>query len=59
MTGSSGTRYWLYGVRTQGISVSPSSSFNSGRIFTYDPNLRAYPPPGLPEKAVLVGWNLK
>lgn len=59
LSGSSGRRFWLYGVRTQGISVSPGSSFNGGRYLTYDARLRAYPPPGLPEKALLVGWNLR
>ncbi|MFH2201680.1 MAG: hypothetical protein ABIJ96_01050 [Elusimicrobiota bacterium] len=58
MSGSSGKRFWLYGVRTQGISISPSSSFNNGRSLIYDAGLRAYPPPGLPEKALLVNWNL-
>ena len=55
LTGSSGRRFWLYGVRTQGISVS---GFTGGRYLIYDPNLRAYAPPGMPEKALLVNWNL-
>ncbi|MBI5623668.1 MAG: hypothetical protein HY924_07825 [Elusimicrobia bacterium] len=59
MSGSSGRRFWLYGVRTQGITISPSSSFNAQRSINYDPNLRSYPPPGLPEKALLVNWNLR
>lgn len=58
LTGSSGTRFFLYGVRTQGIAISPSNSFSSGRVIAYDPNLRAYPPPGLPEKALLVNWKM-
>jgi hypothetical protein len=59
LSGSNGYRFWLYGVRTQGISLSPSSSFSGLRALMYDANLRAYPPPGLPEKALLVGWNLR
>lgn len=58
LTGSSGRRFWLYGVRTQAISVSPGTSFNSGIALAYDANLRAYPPPGLPEKALLVNWKM-
>ena len=54
LSGSSGYRYWLYGVRTQGISVS---GFTSGRSLNYDANLRRFQPPGLPEKALLVNWN--
>ncbi|MBI4422149.1 MAG: hypothetical protein HY554_00385, partial [Elusimicrobia bacterium] len=48
----------LYGVRTQGIAISPSSFFNGGRILTCDANLRAYPPPGLPERALLANDNV-
>lgn len=55
LQGSSGYRFWLYGVRTQGIYVS---GFTGGRYLIYDPNLRAYAPPGMPEKALLVNWNL-
>lgn len=55
LSGSSGKKFWLYGVRTQGISVS---GFTGGRYLIYDPNLRAYAPPGMPEKALLVNWNL-
>jgi hypothetical protein len=58
LTGSSGYRFWLYGVRTQGITISPGTSFSSGRSIAYDANLRAYPPPGLPEKALLVNWKM-
>lgn len=58
LTGSSGRRFWLYGVRTQGILITPGTSFSGGRSLNYDPNLRAFPPPGLPERALLVNWNL-
>lgn len=58
LTGAAGARFWLYGVRTQGISISPGSSFSGGRSLVYDPNLRSFPPPALPEKALLVNWKL-
>ncbi len=56
LTGSSGYRFWLYGVRTQGISVS---GFSGGISLNYDANLRSYQPPGLPERALLVNWKLR
>ena len=58
LTGAAGARFWLYGVRTQGITISPASSFNGGRALVYDPSLRSFPPPSLPEKALLVNWKL-
>ncbi|MBI5208521.1 MAG: hypothetical protein HY927_00945 [Elusimicrobia bacterium] len=54
LSGSTGRVFWLYGVRTQGISVS---GFTGGRSLNYDANLRSFPPPGLPEKALLVNWK--
>lgn len=54
-SGSIGNRFFLYGVRTQGISVS---GFSGGTSLNYDAKLRSFQPPGLPEKAYLVGWNL-
>ena len=59
LTGSAGFRFWLYGVRTQGISITPGSSFSGLRSLNYDASLRSFPPPGLPERALLVGWNLR
>ncbi|MDP3542828.1 MAG: hypothetical protein Q8T11_10235 [Elusimicrobiota bacterium] len=59
LTGSAGFRFWLYGVRTQGITITPGTSFSAQRSLNYDANLRSYPPPGLPERALLVGWNLR
>jgi hypothetical protein len=53
-SGSSGRRFLLYGVRTQGITLSGFSSVS----LNYDSSLRSFPPPGLPEKALLVNWNL-
>jgi hypothetical protein len=57
LTGSSGRTFNLHGVRCSGISISPSNSFSSARNLIYDPNLVKYPPPGLPEKPVLVSWR--
>lgn len=59
LTGSAGFRFWLYGVRTQGITITPGTSFSALRSLNYDANLRSFPPPGLPERALLVGWNLR
>ena len=56
LTGSAGYRFWLYGVRTQGISVS---GFSGGISLNYDANLRSFQPPGLPERALLVNWKLR
>lgn len=55
LTGSPGYRFWLYGVRTQGISVT---GFSGGISLNYDARLRSYQPPGLPERALLVNWKL-
>ncbi|MFA6315908.1 MAG: hypothetical protein WC943_00685 [Elusimicrobiota bacterium] len=55
LAGTAGFRFQLFGVRTQ--IVSPSGF--APNSYTYDPNLRSYPPPGLPEKALLVNWNLR
>lgn len=53
--GSAGRRFQLWGVRTQGVTVT---GFSGGISLVYDPALKTYQPPGLPEKALLVGWNL-
>lgn len=53
--GSSPGKQWIYGTRTQVIT---GSGFSGGTAIVYDANLRAYPPPGLPEKALLVNWKL-
>jgi len=53
-SGSSGKRFLLYGVRTQGITLSGFSAVS----LSYDMNLRSFQPPGLPERALLVGWDL-
>lgn len=57
LTGSAGRTFNLFGVRCSGISLSPANSFSTARNLIYDPNLVKYPPPGLPEKPVLVSWR--
>ncbi|MBI4395927.1 MAG: hypothetical protein HY548_02445 [Elusimicrobia bacterium] len=59
LSGSAGRVFNLNGVRCSGISINPGNSFSGGRNLTYDPNLALYPPPGLPEKPVLVMWQLE
>ncbi|MDE2143424.1 MAG: hypothetical protein KGJ84_13535 [Elusimicrobia bacterium] len=54
-TGAAGATFWLNGVRTQGMSVS---GFNGGFTLSYDANLVAYPPPGLPETPMLVNYRV-
>jgi len=46
-------RFSLYGTRDQAINDS-FPKFSAA----YDPNLRSFQPPGLPEYAYLVNWNL-
>lgn len=55
LSGGGGQRFWLNGVRTQGINNL--GGFASVAI-TYDPNLVAYPPPGLPEQPMLVNYRV-
>lgn len=53
--GSAGKRLQIWGVRTQGITLT---GFSGGVAIVYDAALRSFQPPGLPEKALLVNWNL-
>ena len=46
--GSATGRQWIYGNRTQ---VIQGAGWSAGTAIVYDPNLRSFPPPGLPEKA--------
>jgi len=55
VTGAAGARFWLNGVRTQGMTAS---GFTGGVTLSYDPNLVAYPPPGLPETPMLVNYRV-
>jgi hypothetical protein len=54
-TGPAGATFWLNGVRTQGMSVT---GFGGGFTLSYDANLIAYPPPGLPETPMLVNYRV-
>lgn len=56
ISGPAAASFWLSGVRTQGMTIS---GFNNGRTMSYDPNLLAYPPPGLPETPMLVGYRAR
>jgi hypothetical protein len=53
--GTATGRQWIYGNRTQVIT---GAGWSAGTAIVYDPNLRSYPPPGLPEKAYLVNWKM-
>ncbi len=55
VTGPAGATFWLNGVRTQGMTVS---GFGGGVALSYDTNLVAYPPPGLPETPMLVNYRV-
>ena len=54
-TGAAGASFWLNGVRTQGMTVS---GFGGAFTLSYDQNLVAYPPPGLPETPMLVNYRV-
>lgn len=56
VTGASGAKFWLNGVRTQGMTVS---GFAGGVTLSYDSSLLAYPPPGLPETPMLVNYRVR
>lgn len=55
--GGAGSTFRLYGGRFYGVS-QPSGSCPGGSVYTPDPNLNAFPPPGLPEKPLLIDWSL-
>ncbi|MDD2804900.1 MAG: hypothetical protein PHV33_05040 [Elusimicrobiales bacterium] len=52
--GSSSKRMYLYGTRNKPVSTS-----FGGAGYTYDAWLNSYPPPGLPERPLLVNWHLR
>lgn len=52
--GSSSKKLYIYGTRNKPISTS-----FGGAVFTYDVWLNKFPPPGLPERPVLVTWHLR
>ncbi|OGS06743.1 MAG: hypothetical protein A2270_05630 [Elusimicrobia bacterium RIFOXYA12_FULL_51_18] len=52
--GNSSKKLYLYGTRNKPVD----QNFSSG-VYTYDPWLNTFPPPGLPERPVLVTWHLR
>ncbi|MDE2492095.1 MAG: hypothetical protein KGM24_14700 [Elusimicrobia bacterium] len=56
VSGPSSKKFWLNGVRTQGMTVS---GFGGGVTLSYDTGLLAYPPPGLPETPMLVNYRVR
>jgi hypothetical protein len=56
LTGGGGAMFWLNGVRTSGIS---NHGGFTKTVISYDSNLTAYPPPGLPESPMLVNYRVR
>lgn len=56
--GNTNFQFRLNGTRSSGITLY-NNAFAAGRFITYDPNLQIFPPPGLPEKPMLVNWNIR
>lgn len=52
--GSSSKKMYLYGTRNKPVSTGFDSS-----VYTYDVWLNRFPPPGLPERPVLVTWHIR
>lgn len=53
-SGSSSKTMYLYGTRNKPVSTSFDSS-----VYIYDTWLNKFPPPGLPERPLLVTWHLR
>jgi len=56
--GNTNYQFRLYGTRSSGMTFY-GNCFAAGRLLNYDPNLQIYPPPGLPERPMLVNWNVR
>lgn len=54
-TGASSRKMYLYGTRNKPVSTT----FGGGSVYVYDVWLDKFPPPGLPERPVLVTWHLR
>ena len=54
----SGNTLKLYGTRAAPVYVQDNYTQGGSAIFTYDSGLRVHQPPGLPEQAYLVNFNL-
>ncbi|KAF0127191.1 MAG: hypothetical protein FD189_456 [Elusimicrobia bacterium] len=55
-SGGSTRRLSIHGTRNKPISTS---GFGGGTTMTYDTGLNSNPPPGLPERPVLVTWYMR
>jgi len=53
-SGKSSKKLYIYGTRNKPISTP-----FGGSVFTYDNWLNNFPPPGLPERPLLVTWHIK
>lgn len=55
-TGGSSKKLYLYGTRNKPVTLS---GFGGGNTMVYDVWLNANPPPGLPERPVLMTWHMR
>lgn len=53
-TGNSSKKLYIYGTRNK-----PVTTTFGGSVYTYDTWLNSFPPPGLPERPLLVTWHLR
>lgn len=54
--GGAGRKLYLYGARNKPVTLS---GFSGGTSLAYDVWLNANPPPGLPERPVLMTWHMR
>lgn len=55
-SGGSSKHLYLYGTRNKPVTLS---GFGGGNTMAYDAWLNANPPPGLPERPVLMTWHMR
>ena len=55
-TGGTSKKLYLYGTRNKPVTLS---GFGGGNSMVYDVWLNANPPPGLPERPVLMTWHMR
>lgn len=55
-TGGSSKKLYVYGTRNKPVTLS---GFGGGNSMAYDVWLNASPPPGLPERPVLMTWHMR
>ena len=55
-SGGSSKKLFLYGTRNKPVTLS---GFGGGNSMAYDVWLNANPPPGLPERPVLMTWHMR